>query len=84
MIQLECALRAFEATGVYEDPGPFNSAYKALLMEYLESVDAFNKWLDFYQACKFSLKEQQDLAADISQIDVGRRALNFSSSPIKA
>jgi hypothetical protein len=88
MAQLERALRAFETDGSFKDPGPFNSEYSALLIEYLESVGSFRKWPEFYQACKFrranSLEEEQDnLVADISQTDIGRRALNFSSSPIK-
>jgi hypothetical protein len=84
-MQLERAVRSFE-TGEFEDPGTFNSNYKALLTEYLESMNAFSKWDDFYAACDF-IRERRNslgtLAADISQTDIGRRALNFSSSPIR-
>lgn len=86
-IQLERAVRAFQATGNFEDPGPFNSNYKALLSEYLESVDTFNKWDEFYAACDVAQKRRkscgESLAVDMSQTDIGRRALNFSSSPIR-
>lgn len=85
-MQLERAVRAFETTGEFEDPGMFNSSYKALLTEYLESVNAFNKWDNFYAACDFvqdRCNSHGTLAADISQIDIGRRDLNFSSSPIR-
>jgi hypothetical protein len=51
-MQLERAVRSFE-TGEFEDPGTFNSNYKALLTEYLESMNAFSKWDDFYAACDF-------------------------------
>lgn len=54
MAQLERALRAFEMDGSFKDPGPFNSEHKALLVEYLQSIDSFKKWPEFYQACKFS------------------------------
>ncbi|KAI9442802.1 hypothetical protein F5148DRAFT_1293155 [Russula earlei] len=84
LVALECAVQAFE-TGEFQDPGPFNSNYKALLTEYLESVNMFNKWDDFYIACNFDQKPcGGSLAADTSQTDIGRRALNFSSSPIRA
>jgi hypothetical protein len=89
MAQLERAVHAFETDGSFKEPGPFNSEHKALLTEYLESVDTFKKWPEFYQACNFSRakhihsEEQDDLVADISQTDIGRRALNFSSSPVK-
>ncbi|KAI9452026.1 hypothetical protein F5148DRAFT_1289806 [Russula earlei] len=84
LVALERAVRAFE-TGEFQDPGPFNSNYKALLTEYLESVNMFNKWDDFYVACDFDQKPcGGSLAADMSQTDIGRRALNFSSSPIRA
>jgi hypothetical protein len=58
-------------------------------MEYLESVDNFTKWDAFYMACNFTqsracdVSEVGGIAADISQVDIGRRALNFSSSPVK-
>ena len=83
-IQLEHAVRAFEKTGEFEDPGSFNSNYKALLTKYLESMNAFNKWDDFYEECNLGQKPQTySLAVDMSQTDIGRRALNFSSSPIR-
>ena len=50
---------------------------KALLVEYLESVDSFKKWPELYQACKFSRAnhiysdEQDDFVVDISQMDIG-------------
>ncbi|KAF8236009.1 hypothetical protein L208DRAFT_1376270 [Tricholoma matsutake] len=73
------------SNGEYKDPGPFNSEHKALLTKYIESVDAFNKWAKFYQACKFTKANSESgvLTADVSQTDIGRRALNFSSSSIK-
>ena len=88
MAQLECALHTFEMDGFFKDPGPFSSEHKALLVEYLESIDSFKKWPEFYKACKFSQgnihsEEQDNLVADISQVDIGQCALNFSSSPIK-
>lgn len=81
-------MRAFE-TGVYREPGQFNSTHEALFAEYFESVKAFNKWDEFYRACDFSQNNTRSLSnhrsslADMSQIDIGRRALNFSSSPVK-
>jgi len=85
LILLERGVRAFKKNGEYEDPGPFNFEHKALLTEYIESMDAFNKWPEFYEACKFTKanSESDVLAADVSQTDIGRCALNFSSSPIK-
>ncbi|KAI0289301.1 hypothetical protein BC826DRAFT_971075 [Russula brevipes] len=83
-MQLERAVRAYE-TGKFEAPGSFNSNYKALLTEYLESMNTFKKWDEFYEACDFARKGLDSygggLAADVSQTDIGRRALNFSSSP---
>jgi hypothetical protein len=58
-------------------------------MEYLESVDNFTKWDAFYMACNFTqsgacdLLEVEGIATDISQVNIGQRALNFSSSPVK-
>jgi len=45
----------------------------------------FNKWPEFYEACKFTKANGKSdvLAADVLQTDIGHRALNFSSSPIK-
>jgi hypothetical protein len=89
MVWLECTLYTFKTDGFFKDPGPFSSKHKALLIEYLESVDSFTKWLEFYQACKFCQanciysEEQGDLITDISQTDIGQCVLNFSSSPIK-
>ena len=87
-MQLEHAVQAFEASGEFKDLGPFNSNYKALLAEYLESMNTFNKWDDFYAACDFAWKHPKlchgSLAADMSQTDIGQRALNFSSSLIRA
>ncbi|KAF8805246.1 hypothetical protein BYT27DRAFT_7258348 [Phlegmacium glaucopus] len=48
LVALECAVQAFETSGEFEEPGTFNSNYKALLTEYLESMDTFNKWDGFY------------------------------------
>jgi hypothetical protein len=83
-MQLERAVQAYE-TGIFEAPGSFNSNYKALLTEYLESMNTFKKWDEFYMACDFAHKGSDSfgggLAADVSQTDIGRRALNFSSSP---
>ena len=86
-MKLERAVRAFE-TGEFEDPGLFNANYRALLTEYLESMTAFNKWDSFYKACDFAQGCHNShhvgtLTADTSQTDLGRRDLNFSSSPIR-
>lgn len=86
-MQLERAVRAFES-GAFEEPGNFNASYKALLTEYLDSMNAFDKWDTFYVACDF-IRERRNsryggtLAMEISQTDIGRRDLNFSSSPIR-
>ena len=90
VMQLECTVRAFEKTGEYEDPGPFTADQKALLTEYLDSIDKFSGWEEFYKACKFtnrSLQPDEDdvpSGVDISQVDIGRRDLVFSSSPVRA
>ncbi|KAI9511008.1 hypothetical protein F5148DRAFT_1147149 [Russula earlei] len=86
LVSLEHGVQAFKKNREYEDPGPFNSGHKALLTEYIESVDTFNKWQEFYQACKFTKANSESeavLTVDVSQTDIGRHALNFSSSPIK-
>ena len=87
-MKLERAVRAFETTGEFEDPGLFNANYRALLTEYLKSMNAFNKWDCFYDACDFVRGHHDShhvgaLTADISQTDIGRRDLNFSSSPVR-
>jgi hypothetical protein len=49
-------------------------------------MNEFTKWANFYKACNFTRDSSEpdgDLAADISQVDIGRRALNFSSSPVR-
>ena len=86
-MKLERAVRAFES-GEFEEPGNFNTNYKALLTEYLDSMNKFEKWDTFYIACDFVRERRNSryagtLALEISQTDIGRRDLNFSSSPTR-
>jgi hypothetical protein len=86
-MKLERAVRAFKGRE-FEEPGYFNANYKALLTEYLDSMNVFDKWDTFYVACDFVRERHNSryggtLAMEISQTDIGRRDLNFSSSPIR-
>jgi hypothetical protein len=84
---LERAARAFD-TGKLVKPGPFNHAYDALFKEYLNSINKFNHWDEFYAECGVSeagrtLKSRKSTAADLSLVEIGRGDLNFSSSPVR-
>jgi hypothetical protein len=87
-MKLERAVHAFESR-VFKEPGDFNASYKALLTEYLDSMNTFDsdKWNTFHGACDF-IRERRvsryggPLTMKISQTDMGRRNLNFSS-PIR-
>ncbi|KIL57450.1 hypothetical protein M378DRAFT_16235 [Amanita muscaria Koide BX008] len=85
LVALERAARTFE-TGVYKDPGQFSGNFHGSLIEYIRSVDTFTKWDNFYAVCDFALKKASKRRkstlnmVETSQIDIGRRDLNFSSS----
>ena len=66
-------------------PTAFNSDYNALFQEYLQSIDKFNHWDDFYSKCGIHKvpKACKSSAADLLLVEIGRGDLNFSSSPAK-
>ena len=81
---MERASRAFD-TGKLVKPTAFNSDYNALFQEYLQSIDKFNHWDEFYSKCGIDRtpKGKKSSAADLSLVEIGRGDLNFSSSPAK-
>jgi hypothetical protein len=80
---LERASRAFD-TGKLVKPTAFNSDYNALFQEYLQSIDKFNHWDEFYSKCGVNgAPKPKSSAADLSLVEIGRGDLNFSSSPVK-
>ena len=85
--QLERAACAFKS-GEFVKPGIFNNEHNALLTEYLKSIDKFNHWDEFHEACGISLKakspkRRKSAVADLSLVEIGRGDLNFSSSPVR-
>ncbi|KAF9488378.1 hypothetical protein BDN71DRAFT_1513115 [Pleurotus eryngii] len=88
LVALERAVWSYKS-GTYVAPQKFGAQHAALVTEYLCSLKPYNKWNNFYNACNLSphghSSEYNDNAmAETSQTDIGRRALLFSSSPVKA
>ena len=71
-------------------PGTFGVEYQAIVTDYLKSIDKYKHWDKFYKRCGYinsskvsSSRPRRSNAADLSMTDLGRHALNFSSSPVR-